>query len=148
LRSAMIMSPDAGGVFDVLLRLVRRKLGGRNGDGKQFVSWIHFEDFIRAICWLIEHGEMDGPVNLAAPNPLPNSEFMQTLRAAWGTRIGLPATRWMLEVGAFFLRTETELILKSRRVVPGRLLERGFEFQFSGWEDAARDLCVRWRARH
>jgi uncharacterized protein len=145
LRSAMTMSPDRGGVFDVLLWLVRIRLGGASGDGRQFVSWIHDQDFIRAIYWLIDHPELEGPINLASPNPTPNAEFMRTLRAAWGTRFGLPATKWMLELGAFFMRTETELVLKSRRVVPGRLLESGFEFRFPSWEAAAGDLCQRWR---
>ena len=97
------------------------------------------------MAWLIEHDEIAGPVNLAAPNPLPNAEFMRALRVAWGTRFGLPASRWMLEVGAFFLRTETELVLKSRRVVPGRLSAAGFRFDFPTWPEAARDLCRRWR---
>ena len=145
LRSAMIMSPDRGGVFDTLLRLVRSGLGGRSGDGRQYVSWIHDQDFINAIFWLIEHEEFEGPVNLASPNPVPNAEFMRALRRAWGIRFGLPATAWMLELGAFILRSETELILKSRRVVPGRLLESGFAFQFSTWEEAAVDLCRRWK---
>jgi NAD dependent epimerase/dehydratase family enzyme len=83
-------------------------------------------------------------VNIAAPNPLPNREFMRDLRAAWGTRIGLPATKWMLEIGAVFMRTETELILKSRRVVPGRLLDAGFQFKYPDWPVAARDLVARW----
>jgi uncharacterized protein (TIGR01777 family) len=146
LRSAMVMSPDRGGVFDVLLGLVRRRLGGRQGDGRQYVSWIHEQDFVRAVLWLIDHDELAGPVNLASPNPVPNADFMRALRVAWGTRLGLPASRWMLEVGAFFLRTETELILKSRRVVPGRLLESGFAFDFPTWPEAAADLCRRWRA--
>lgn len=145
LRSAMTMSPDRGGVFDVLLRLVRLGLGGRAGDGRQYVSWIHDVDFIRAIIWLIEHDDVEGPVNLAAPNPVPNAEFMRMLRAAWGQTVGLPAAQWMLEIGAFFLRTETELILKSRRVAPGRLMQAGFAFQFPTWPEAARDLCRRWR---
>lgn len=147
LRSAMTMSPDRGGIFDVLLGLVRRGLGGTCGDGRQFVSWIHERDFLSAIHWIIGHPELDGPINLASPHPVPNAEFMRTLRTAWGTRIGLPATAWMLAIGAFFMRTETELILKSRRVVPGRLLESGFEFQFPTWTEAARDLCRRWRER-
>jgi uncharacterized protein (TIGR01777 family) len=148
LRSAMVMSPDRGGVFDTLLKLVRYGLGGRAGKGGQFVSWIHDQDFIRAIYWLIEHEELEGPVNLAAPGPVPNSEFMQTLRAAWGISFGLPATEWMLEIGAYFLRTETELILKSRRVVPGRLLQSGFVFHFGTWREAAYDLCKRLRERN
>jgi uncharacterized protein (TIGR01777 family) len=146
LRSAMTMSPDAGGVFDTLMSLVRRGLGGRAGDGRQFVSWIHGDDFVRAVRWLIEHDDVDGVVNVASPNPLPNAEFMRTLRDVSGTPIGLPASRWMLEIGAVFMRTETELILKSRRVVPARLLERGFPFTFPLWQDAARDLFQRWLA--
>lgn len=145
LRSAMVMSPDRGGVFDTLLRLVRFGLGGRSGSGRQYVSWIHDEDFVRSIMWLMEREEFAGPVNLTSPNPLPNDEFMKTLREAWGTRVGLSATEWMLEIGAFFLRTETELILKSRRVVPARLVQSGFEFHFSRWREAARDLCGRLR---
>jgi uncharacterized protein (TIGR01777 family) len=145
LRSAMVMSPDSGGVFDVLLGLVRKGLGGRAGDGRQFVSWIHEADFIRALEWLIDHDEVVGPINLASPHPLPNDEFMKELRQVSGTKIGLPATRWMLEIGAVFLKTETELILKSRRVIPGRLLQEGFEFQFPEWKEAARELYIRWK---
>jgi uncharacterized protein (TIGR01777 family) len=145
LRSAMTMSPDRGGVFDTLLALVRWGLGGQCGDGRQYVSWIHNADFVRAIYWLIDRDDLAGPVNLAAPNPVPNAEFMRTLRAAWGRRIGLPAAKWMLEIGTFLLRTETELILKSRRVMPGRLLKSGFEFRFPTWAEAAADLCRRWR---
>jgi uncharacterized protein (TIGR01777 family) len=145
LRSAMTMSPDRGGVFDVLLTLVRWRLGGSCGDGRQYVSWIHDRDFVRAVYWLIDHDDIEGPVNLASPNPLPNAEFMRTLRAAWGIGWGLPASRWMIEVGAFFMRTESELVLKSRRVIPGRLLQSGFTFDFPTWMEAAIDLCRRWR---
>jgi uncharacterized protein (TIGR01777 family) len=146
LRSAMIMSPDEGGVFDTLQALVRCGLGGAAGNGRQFVSWIHFEDFIRSIRWLIDRDDVAGVVNLAAPNPLPNAAFMRALREAAGVRFGLPAARWMLEIGAALMRTESELILKSRRVVPGRLLESGFEFAYPEWRDAAHDLVARWRA--
>jgi hypothetical protein len=145
MRSAMTMSPDAGGIFDVLLRLVRMGLGGRAGRGDQFVSWIHETDFVRAVKWLIQNEQVDGPVNLSSPNPLPHAEFMRSIREAWGIRFGLPATNWMLEIGAAFLRTETELILKSRRVIPGRLLAEGFSFEFPDWPAAARDLCEQWR---
>ncbi len=145
LRSAMVMSPDRSGIFDVLLGLVRRGLGGTVGDGRQFVSWIHGQDFVRAIDHLIGRDDLDGAVNLAAPGPLPQRDFMADLRAAWGTRIALPATRWMAEIGAFVLRTDTELLLKSRRVVPGRLLESGFGFDFPAWRTAATDLVDRWR---
>lgn len=143
MRSAMTMSPDKGGILDTLLTLVRRGLGGTCGNGRQYVSWIHEADFVNAVRWLIEHEEMTGCVNLASPNPLPNAEFMRALRQAWGAKIGLPATALMLELGAVFLRTETELILKSRRVVPGRLLAGGFEFQYPSWPEAAQELCRR-----
>ena len=143
LRSAMTMSPDRGGIFDTLFGLVKRGLGGKAGDGRQFISWIHAEDFVRVTQWLIDHDEVDGVVNVAAPHPLPNADFMQILRQASGAPIGLPAAKWMLEIGAVFLRTETELILKSRRVVPERLLRHGFAFKFPLWEEAARDLCRR-----
>jgi uncharacterized protein len=145
LRSAVIMSPDPGGIFDTLLVLVRRGLGGTAGDGRQYVSWIHEIDFIRAIYFLIERN-LDGAVNVASPHPLPNRDFMSTLRRAWGSPIGLPSTKWMIEIGALFLRTESELILKSRRVVPGRLLREGFAFDYPHWAEAARELCARRRA--
>jgi uncharacterized protein (TIGR01777 family) len=145
LRSALILSPDSGGIFDMLLRLVRFGLGGRHGSGRQYVSWVHFEDFIRAIYWLIEKKSVDGIVNIAAPNPLPNSEFMKILKETWGAPIGLPANEWMLEVGATLLRTETELILKSRRVIPSRLTDEGFDFHYPFWAEASRDLCSQWR---
>jgi uncharacterized protein len=145
LRSAMTMSPDRGGIFDTLLTLVRRRLGGTVGDGRQFVSWIHETDFVRAVSWILDHDDIEGAVNLAAPHPLPQAEFMRDLRSAWGTSLGLPATSWMLGLGARFMGTETELILKSRRVVPGILLKQGFHFRFPTWPGAARDLCRRWR---
>jgi uncharacterized protein (TIGR01777 family) len=145
LRSAMVMSPDRGGVFDTLYGLVRRGLGGRAGHGRQYVSWIHETDFAAAVRWLIEN-EVDGPVNLAAPKPVRHKTFMRSLRRAARVPVGLPSTRWMLEVGAWAMRTETELVLKSRRVVPGRLLDAGFEFAFPEWDAAARDLVARRRS--
>ena len=145
LRSAMVMSPDRGGIFDTLLTLVRRSVGGHAGNGRQYVSWIHEMDFVNAIEWLISHENFRGPVNLASPNPIPNAQFMRELRSAWGVRFGLPAPAWLLEIGAVFLRTETELILKSRRVVPTRLLQSGFEFRYPNWVDAAKELCNRSR---
>ena len=141
LRSAMTLSPDPGGIFDTVLQLARRGLGGRAGSGRQFMSWIHYADFIAAVRWLIGREDIDGVVNVASPNPLPNADFMRILRQAYGIPFGLPAPKWMLEIGARFMRTETELILKSRRVVPARLLDHGFTFRYPDWRDAARDLC-------
>lgn len=146
LRSALILSPDRGGIFAALLGLVRLGFGGTAGDGRQYVSWIHDRDFIRAVEWLIAKDAVTGAVNLASPEPLPNRQFMGTLREAWGMPFGLPANRWMLEAGAFLRRTETELILKSRYVVPGRLLKAGFTFEQPRWPAAAFDLCTRYRA--
>lgn len=146
LRAAIVLTPDAGGIFDTLLGLTRWGLGGTVASGEQFVSWIHERDFVRAVLFLIERRDLEGAINIAAPNPLPQREFMRALRAAWQTRIGLPATKWMIEVGAFFLRTDSELLFKSRRVVPRRLLEAGFAFEFPEWPAAARELVERWRA--
>lgn len=147
LRAAMVMSPDRGGVFDVLLRLARLGLGGPVAGGAQYVSWIHDQDFVRVVEFLIARDDITGPVNLAAPGPLPHRDFMRALRAAWGVPVGLPATRWMAEVGAFVLRSDTELLLKSRRVVPGRLLDAGFTFDRPDWPAAADDLVRRLRGR-
>ncbi len=145
MRSAMTMSPDRDGIFDVMLGLVRKGLGGTAGDGRQYISWIHDEDFINAVKFLIENKTFSGAVNLASPHPLSNKEFMKIFRETWETKIGLPATKWMLEIGAVFMGTETELILKSRRVVPTKLLNAGFEFKFPHWESAAKNLLERWK---
>ncbi|MFL6246649.1 MAG: TIGR01777 family oxidoreductase [Thermoanaerobaculia bacterium] len=148
LRTAMVMSAARGGAFHAFLRQVR--LGfGRFGDGRQYMSWIHERDFVRAIEWLLAHDLVDGAVNIAAPEPLPNADFMRILAEEWGAARLIPAliptSTWMVEVGAWLARTEPELVLKSRRVVPKRLLEQGFTFEFPRWNDAARDLCARVR---
>ena len=143
----MTLSPDKGGVFETLLGLVRRGLGGSAGNGRQFMSWIHYQDFVAAVRWLIERRDVQGIVNVASPNPLPNAEFMRVLREACGMPFGLPAPDWMLEIGAVFMRTETELVLKSRRVVPAKLLQHGFRFRFPDWDAAASDLCHQSKAR-
>ncbi len=142
MRSSMVMSPDKDGVFDVLRGLARKGLGGRNGDGQQFVSWIHAADFCGCIDHLIFDETLSGPVNIASPNPLPNAEFMSTLRKSLGVKLGLPAAKWMLEIGAVLMKTETELLLKSRRVVPGKLLEAGYQFQHPNWKSACGDLAA------
>jgi len=141
LRTAIVMSEGKGGAFDTLLGLVKRGLGGAEGDGRQLVSWMHGRDLVRAVRFLLDAEALAGPVILAAPNPLPNAAFLAALRDAAGVRAGLPAAAWMLEIGARALGTETELILKSRYVVPRRLLEAGFAFEFPTWPEAARDLC-------
>ena len=146
LRTAIVMSPERSGAFGVLSRLARLGLGGPVGGGRQYVSWIHGADLIRAVSFLISRDDIDGAVNLAAPSPLPQREFMRELRGAWGVPVGLPATRWMAEIGAFALRSDTELLLKSRYVLPGRLASAGFAFGFPAWPAAAADLVKQARA--
>lgn len=143
LRTTLVLGLARNSVFPVLRRLARLGLGGRMGSGEQFVSWLHETDFLRAVEFVIAHEELSGSVNFAAPNPVPNHELMRAFRELVGMPLGLPATAWMLEVGAFFLRTETELILKSRRVVPGRLLRAGFEFRFPELRGALSELQSR-----
>ena len=148
LRSAITFSPTRGNPFAILSNLVRLSLGGSQGSGRQFVSWIHESDFARAVHFLIQRHDLSGPVNLAAPHPLLNREFMAALREAWNVPNGIPAPRPLLELAAFFLRTETELVLNSRRVVPGRLLAAGFQFEFPFWPHAAQDLVRQWRQNY
>lgn len=140
LRLAMVMAPGRGGVYHAFQNLARNGLGGTMGNGRQYVSWIEGSDFCRAVQWITRCHELDGVVNCAAPNPLPNRDFMQELRNALGQLIGLPAPRIFLEVGALVLRTETELLLKSRRVVPARLLEQAFHFEYPTWAEAVQKL--------
>ena len=147
LRAAMVMTPDSGGVFDVLSRIARLGLGGPVAGGGQYVSWVHEDDFTAAVRFIIDQDELTGPVNLASPGPLRQRDFMRELRAAWGVPVGLPATRWMAELGALAIRTDSELLLKSRRVVPGLLTTAGFEFRHGTWPEAARDLVRQARAR-
>lgn len=145
LRTSLVMGAERGGVFEVLLGLTRRGLGGPIAGGAQFVSWIHDRDFVRAVRFLLDRDDIAGPVNVTAPNPLPQRDFMAAVRAAWGAPLGVPASRWMIELGALALRTESELVLKSRRVLPSRLVAAGFAFDFPEWPAAATELVARWR---
>ena len=147
MRSSMTFNPDKGSVFDVFSNLVRCGLGGAQGSGDQYVSWIHEADFVRAIDFLIASESVSGTVNICSPNPLRNREFMGALRAAWGRRFGLPASAWMIEIGSFVLRTESELVLKSRWVIPGILMDSGFTFTHPDWTSATQELVSRYRRR-
>jgi uncharacterized protein len=140
MRMSMVFAPRNGTVYMILRRLARFGLGGSLAGGRQFVAFTHQDDFCRAVEWLLDHENLTGPFNIASPNPVTNRELMAALRRAVGMPFGLPATRWMLEIGAFFLRTETELMIKSRRVIPGKLLASGFEFQFPRVEQAIANL--------
>ena len=147
MRSAITFSPVPGNAFGVLSNLVRTGLGGKQGNGRQRVSWIHEDDFARAVEFLIAREDLEGPVNIASPNPERNREFMEILREAWEIPNGLPAPAPLLELGALLMRTETELVLKSRFVIPTRLIDAGFTFDFPYWARAAEDLVAKWRNR-
>jgi uncharacterized protein (TIGR01777 family) len=150
LRTSMTMSPDPGGVFSVLSRLTRFGLGGTEGSGHQYVSWLHDLDYCLITDLLLRHPEItdesNGIVNMTAPEPLPNRDFMRVLRNAWHAPIGLPASTWMIEIGTRIMRTESELVLKSRRAVPTLLLRQGYHFAFPTWPEAARDLVGRTKS--
>ena len=145
MRSSILFSAISGNAFTIFSNLVRIGLGGRQGSGRQFVSWIHDSDFARAVDFLITREDLAGPINIASPNPLPNREFIAILREAWDVPNGMPIPTPLLAIGAFFLRTETELVLKSRRVIPTRLQNAGFQFEFPDWAAAAADLVQRWK---
>ncbi len=142
LRTSIVMDTQDG-AFTRLLNLVRSGLGGKQGNGRQMISWIHLEDVIRAIEFLLHKPDLQGAFNITAPDPVPNSQFMTTLRTVAGVPVGLPAPRWLLEIGAALIQTETELILKSRWVLPERLLAAGFEFHFPTTKEAIFDLVNR-----
>jgi NAD dependent epimerase/dehydratase family enzyme len=144
LRAAIMMGVDQASAFEILSGLARRRLGGRLGSGRQYVSWIHEVDFVRALDFLIE-SDLAGPVNVCAPHPLPQVRFARELREAWGVRVGLPAMPWMVALGAWVMDADSELVMKSRHVVPRRLQEAGFEFEFPEWGPAVRDLVARMR---
>jgi uncharacterized protein (TIGR01777 family) len=142
LRTAIMMGIDKDSAFDIFSGLARLGLGGKIGNGQQFVSWIHEVDLARSVEFLME-SNISGPVNLASPYPLTQAEFAKDLCAAWGVRFGLPAAPWMTAIGAWFLNGDTELVMKSRRVIPTHLTQAGFQFQYPNWPEAARDLATR-----
>lgn len=145
LRMAIVLGN--GGVMMPYCNLLKFGLGGRQGSGKQMYSWIHIEDVCRLIEWMHEHPEAEGTYNCAAPNPVTNAYFMKTLRRVTGTSIGLPAYKWMLTIGAWLIGTETELLLKSRWVIPAKLLHAGFAFQYPRLEDAIKNIfsTIHWK---
>ena len=129
LRTTLVMTDEEGTVLDILKGLARKYLGGTLGDGGQMVSWIDIEDYCRAVEWMIENKDASGPYNLGAPHALTNKEMMKRVREKEGVSFGLPAFEWMLEIGAFFMQTEAELMIGSSWVYPERLLEEGFVFE-------------------
>lgn len=139
LRTTIVFGED-GGAFPVMKKMVKFFLGGKQGKGNQMISWIHIDDFTRAVEHVLTHDELDGAVNVGSPNPIRNDAFMKKMRAACKRPIGLPAPKWLLEFGAKIIKTETELILKSRFIRPEKLLQSGFEFNFPSVDSALKNL--------
>lgn len=129
-------------VFPRLLNLVKCGLGGRQGDGQQYVSWIHEHDVARCMEWLLQQRHVTGTLNCTAPEAVKNKDLMHIIRKAYGMPFGLPAPQWLLEIGTRLIGTEMELILKSRWVAPKRLLDEGFHFQFNTAEHAVHDILA------
>jgi len=140
LRIGMVLANEQETVYDVLRKLAGCGLGGTMGSGKQRTSWIHMEDFLRAVDFVINDPFLDGTLNLTAPDFPNNREWMRHFREAVGMPLGLPASKWMLEIGARVMRTETELVLKSRWAEPLRLRDAGFRWRWSKAVDAIADL--------
>jgi uncharacterized protein (TIGR01777 family) len=136
-----IVLGKSGGVFKTIKPLVKIGLGGKQGNGKQFVSWIHEKDLCRAVEFIIENNNLSGPINFAAPNPVRNYDFMKAMRTQFKVWLGIPQPAWLLSIGAWFMGTEKELVLKSMNVVPKRLTENGFIFKYSTMEQALQDLA-------
>lgn len=130
LRMTIVLGAG-GGAVNPFINLARIGFGGRMGDGRQKFSWVHIDDVVRAILHLHEHPEIEGPVNLGAPEVVSNAELMQQVCRTMGRRIGAPAPRWLLEAGAKIIRTEAELVLKSRWIESRALLDSGFEFRYA-----------------
>lgn len=136
----MAITLGAGGVLIPYFNLLKFGLGGRQGNGRQMYSWVHITDTCRMIAWIESHPEITGTYNCCAPHPVTNEVFMSTLRKATGHKFGLPAPAWLLELGAPLIGTETELVLKSRWVIPTKITETGFRFSFPHLEEAFRDI--------
>jgi len=145
LRTTLAVNPDPGSVFDVLLGLVNKGLGGTQGSGKQLVSWMHDADYARAVEFMINEESISGPVNMCTPKPVTNEEFMRELREAAGAKIGIPAPAFALKLAAPIIGTQDWLVLKSINAIPGVLERAGFDFQYSEWQLAARNLVRRWK---
>ena len=139
LRMAIVLGKE-GGVMKPFINLVRFGLGGIQGNGKQMFSWIHIEDLFSIILFFQSHKELKGVFNCSAPNPIDNKTLMKTFRQVMRVKIGLPSPAWLLEIGAVIIKTETELILKSRWVIPEKLLESGYAFKYPTLEAALKNI--------
>jgi uncharacterized protein (TIGR01777 family) len=141
LRTSIVMG-KAGGAYPKLRQLTKLFMGGKQGNGNQFISWIHVVDFCKAVHFTIDHPEIVGPINIVAPQPMINKKFMAILRKSLNRSFGIGQPKWLLELGAAIIGTETELLLKSRNVIPERLLEKGFEFKYQTVEACLESLTI------
>ncbi|KAA2223932.1 TIGR01777 family oxidoreductase [Chryseobacterium sediminis] len=139
LRTSIVLGNN-GGAFPKLKMVTKLFLGGKQGQGNQMVSWIHIDDFCKALDWIIQHEDMSGAINITAPAPLSNDNMMKKLRKELKVPFGLNAPVWQLEIASLLLKTETELLLKSRNVYPERLIKGGFQFSFPGFDEAILNL--------
>jgi len=139
LRISLVLGKGEG-VLPVLTKLSKLGLGGYHGNGQQKFAWIHIQDLIRVIEFLKDKENMDAPVNCTSPSQITNQQFMKALRNSLGISFGIPTPKIMLEIGSFFMQTESELILKSRFVSPKRLLDNGFQFKFTNIDKALANL--------
>lgn len=146
-RCAMVFGPH-GGAFPRFRQLVRLGLGGHHGPGTQYVSWVHEADVARFFQWLIDTPQVNGIINLAAPAPLPERDLMRHLRTRLKPLFHFPIASWMLPIGAWSMRTEVELVIKSRRVLPTRALQLGYAFQYPSIGPALDDLIGRAGTQH
>ncbi|WP_082504525.1 MULTISPECIES: TIGR01777 family oxidoreductase [unclassified Chryseobacterium] len=139
LRTSIVLG-NYGGAFTKLKMITKIGLGGKQGRGNQNISWIHIDDFCRAVDYIIENENLSGKINVTAPNPISNEEFMRKLRKEMKIPFGLNAAVWQFEIASVFLGTETELLLKSRNVYPEKLIRSGFTFNFPTVETAFHNL--------
>ncbi len=139
LRTSLVLGKKEG-VFPRLVNLVKFGLGGRQGSGKQWVSWVHELDVVGMIEWIATHQGIEGIINCTSPKPLRNDAFMKIIRQEYHMPIGLPSPKWLLEAGALVIGTETELILKSRWVLPDNIQRSGYVFRLPELRDAVKEL--------
>ena len=135
LRTSVVLAKEGGSLAE-LVKLCKLGLGGTVGSGKQMMSWIHLEDYFQVLLWIITHKEITTPLNMSAPNPVPNKHFMKALRKALGVPIGLPAPAFAVKIGAQVIGTEASLALDSYNVVSKVLPQTGYAFKFELLEQA------------
>ena len=135
-----IVLGKTGGAIKPLLTLAKFFLGGKQAGGEQFFSWVHEEDFARIVEFIIEHKELSGSINMVSPKPSRNKDLMKAIRKSVHRPFGLPMPKWMLEIGAVIIRTETELITKSRNVIPKKLTDAGFKFKYGDLQSALKQI--------